>query len=354
MPSAENLSVGRFRVGSGRVGFFIHFNRNHAMVSALRQRAEAAAGSGDGGERVEPTLMPEGAQPPVVTDEVVVPGVPIWRRAGHLVLRVLQTLGAMARRVPLQSVALVALGAGLALFSLGLASYLRSSPQAAGHAPGVAMAGASAPESSDHAEGVPRTAEAGPSAAHTPAESAHETKAPAPEAEGKDMAQEGAKAEAKEDAKEAKEEVKDAARAEATAIPDEAKEDTKPESMLDPAYGKDSNANGVPDALERWLTRTLHSVPTQESARQYYRTVLPLASKLHLGVALSRNEKLTALRAAECYLLTANDEGLRMPPNLNDKVLMLGDDPATRMKALFAALQGVDFPLSVSRQQACG
>ncbi len=315
------------------------------MVSALRQRAvteaAAAAGLAGTGERVEPTLMPEGVQPPVITDEVVPARAPAWRRVLHTALHGLQRLGALVRRLPLRSLALVALGMGLALFGLGLVLYLRPAPSTpAADTPAPA---ASVPLA--HGEGTEEKSVT----SSTPQPPAH---AAAAEAVAASTGEPPASALAAEHPAAVASAVEtESARAEPKP---EAEAQPKADFLLDPIYGKDGNTNGVPDALDRWLTRTLQSPVTQEAARQYYRVVLPLASKLHLGIALSKAEKLGALRAAECYLLTAGEEGLRVPPNLNDRVLMLGEEQAARMKALFKALQGVDFPLSANRQQACG
>lgn len=133
----------------------------------------------------------------------------------------------------------------------------------------------------------------------------------------------------------------------------EAKPTESAMDSLDSVYGADASGNGVPDNLDRWMTKTFQSKAILEVAQAYYQNVLPLATKAQMGVALTKSEKLSVLRATECYLITATQEGLRSPPNLNDRVLIQGGQAAERMKGLFSQVQAADYAVSGSRKKAC-
>lgn len=306
--------------------------------------------------RVEPVFAPNAGEPPLVTDEVSVGRLSLGRRAADAVRALLaRSLSVVrrVRRVNLVALALVVMGMGLAVFAMGLVLYFssRSTPAAAPELAPSARPQASA-ASVDPAT-PPSLTEGGepsrePASKTLPAvqESAADPTPVEPLATAASaVAAPGLPASAPQESVDAF--------GPAEALPAAPTAVTEPEPLADATYGVDANVNGVPDVLDRWLTRTLQSQATQEAGRQYYRTVLPLATKLHLGVALSKAEKLSALRAAECYLITAIEEGLRVPPNLNDRVLIQGGEAAERMKGLFKELQGVDFPVSPNRRSAC-
>ena len=122
---------------------------------------------------------------------------------------------------------------------------------------------------------------------------------------------------------------------------------------LDSVFGVDDSGNGVPDVLDRWGGKTFQSKVILASAQAYYRTALPLATKAQMGVTLTPSEKLSVLRATECYLITSTQEGLRSPPNLNDRVLIQGGQAAERLKGLFGQLQATDYAVSGNRKKAC-
>jgi hypothetical protein len=298
-------------------------------------------------------LMPQGTEPPVVTDEVMTLRPPAWQRVSRQGRRGMRRAWALLARIPAQSLALVMLGVGLALFSLGLALYFWPAtprgPAVEALAEAPAAAASDAPAALPEAASQPAmvldkpvvTAPAEPGDSAPPA-TALEPALPVVPGSQAASAPIAASAPAAPEV------------AEVAASQAELPQPKVPEGLPDRTYGNDSNGNGVPDVLDRWLSRTLHSQVTQEAARQYYRTVLPLATKLHHGIALSTSEKLSALRVAECYLITSADEGLRVPPNLNDRVLLQGGEPAERMKALYRQLQGVDYLVTGNRQQACG
>jgi hypothetical protein len=130
-------------------------------------------------------------------------------------------------------------------------------------------------------------------------------------------------------------------------------ESSKAEDSLESVFGADRSGNGVPDRLDRWIHKTFLAKSTQEAALAYFRTALPLANKAFQGVSLSSNEKLMALRAAECYLVTAHEGGLALAPNLNDRVLMLGGEAAVRIKVLFKQLEGVHYTVAGNSAGAC-
>ncbi len=317
---------------------------------------EAAAAVG-GDARVEPVFAPQTGDPPVVTDEVSTGRASVVRRATGALLALRALLArsfGVVRRINLVALALVVLGMGLAVFAMGLVLYFSSrsspavGPERAFPADGAASVVqaplpslvALGPQASEPASKVPAAVkevtpplESAP-ASEAGASAASASAAPEPPASAAQASVEGAFGPAQ-------------------ALPPALPAANEPEPQADTTYGVDANVNGVPDVLDRWLTRTLQSPVTQEAGRQYYRAVLPLATKLHLGVALSNAEKLTALRAAECYLITATEEGLRVPPNLNDRVLIQGGEAAERMKGLFKELQGVNFPVSANRRGAC-
>ncbi len=113
------------------------------------------------------------------------------------------------------------------------------------------------------------------------------------------------------------------------------------------------SGNGVPDVLDRWAAKIFQSKVILAAAQAYYQTALPLATKAHMGVTLTPSEKLSVLRATECYLITATQEGLRSPPNLNDRVLIQGGQAAERLKGLFNQVQANDYVVSGSRKKAC-
>lgn len=127
----------------------------------------------------------------------------------------------------------------------------------------------------------------------------------------------------------------------------------KPDNAIESVFGADQSGNGVPDGLDRWMAKTFQSKVAQEAAQAYYRSALPLANKAYLGVSLSKSEKIAVMKAAECYLITAHEEGMRGAPNLNDRVLMMGGEAAERIKGLFKQVEGFDYPVKGVRKLAC-
>lgn len=337
------------------------------MASALRQRAVTEAAAAAVGGRIEPRLEPAGMDVPVMTDEVVVTrAAPGWR---SLLARLPRAVPAWPARWHVAPKMLAWSLAGLltTLLAVGLSLYFwpTSAPESdkASATPAVAAASVDAHDaptphavpavSSRSAKGLPSIVPPLPAA--TVAEAPVLAPRPTPPASAVPApisVTPAVSPGAPEPAKLA-EPATPVAPVAATApiTPAEAPE---PAAAVDNTYGVDVTGNGLPDALDRWMARSLRSPATQEAARSYYATVLPLATKVHLGISLSLTEKRTVLRAAECYLVTAADDGLRTPPNLNDQVLRLGGEAAARMKGLFRQLQGVDYPVSGRRQQACG
>lgn len=127
----------------------------------------------------------------------------------------------------------------------------------------------------------------------------------------------------------------------------------RPDNAVDSVFGADQSGNGIPDGLDRWMAKTFQSKVAQEAAQAYYRSALPLANKAYLGVSLSKSEKGAVMKAAECYLITAHEEGMRGTPNLNDRVLMMGGDAAERIKGLFKQVEGFDYSVKGVRKLAC-
>ena len=144
-----------------------------------------------------------------------------------------------------------------------------------------------------------------------------------------------------------------AASAAAVASAPQAKPINVANESLDSVFGVDDSGNGVPDVLDRWGGKTFQSKVILAAAQAYYRTALPLATKAQMGVTLTPSEKLSVLRATECYLITSTQEGLRSPPNLNDRVLIQGGQAAESLKGLFNQVQAADYVVSGSRKKAC-
>lgn len=338
------------------------------MASALRQRAVTEAAAAAVGGRMEPRLEPAGVDVPVMTDEVELPsGPPRWRVLLDQLPNAMPTWPARWRVAP-KVLAISLLGLVTTLLAAGLALYFWPSsapegPKAGAAAAVAAAAPADAYEPAASARAVPtvsaRRAKDVPSIvpplpAAAVAEAPIVIPPPSPVASSPVAAAPASAPAATAPAKPAP-----PAAPIAAVVPPASPQPApavapEPAAVVDTTFGVDATGNGVPDALDRWVARSLRPPATQEAARSYYTTVLPLATKAHLGIGLSLNEKRTALRAAECYLVTATDDGLRSPPNLNDQVLRLGGEAAARMKGLFQQLQGVDYPVSGRRQQACG
>jgi hypothetical protein len=144
-----------------------------------------------------------------------------------------------------------------------------------------------------------------------------------------------------------------AASAAAVASAPQAKPINAANESLESVFGVDDSGNGVPDVLDRWGGKIFQSKVILAAAQAYYRTALPLATKAQMGVTLTPSEKLSVLRATECYLITSMQEGLRSPPNLNDRVLIQGSRAAERLKGLFNQVQATDYVVSGSRKKAC-
>ncbi len=333
------------------------------MTSALRTRAMTeTAPAGPGEARMEPVFSTAGGSPPLVTDIVHVGGgVGGARRLIQSALGWLALGSGVMRRINPVAMALVVMGMGLAVFAMGLILYFwPQSPTLPASVP-VATVGAEPGTPRVPLPALPVAASPSQNQVKKPVISATLAEMPvmpvavnAATAENVELAQHPVVG--------AADPVPDPTHADAsTPAPlltvETALAQTSPamaDAKADVGFGSDANANQVPDTLDRWLSATLHSPEIQEAGRQYYRTVLPLATKLNLGIALSNAEKLNALRAAECYLLTATEGGLPVPPNLNNQVLMQGGDAAERMKGLFKTLQGVEFVVSANRGKACG
>lgn len=313
------------------------------MTSALRARAMNESAPTDSQEaRVEPVFSKVGgSSPPVVTDVVRVGG-PVGRLRHwvHGVLGWLALRTSLILQINPLAVALVVLGMGLAAFAIGLVMYVwpqtPSSPAVAVPVAAATVAPAAAEVSLPIHDPInePTTLARGAEIPAMPVAASESTAAVVQPAEPV---------------------------IQLSPLPSllpapvlaDAKADVKADTKADAGFGEDADLNQVPDILDRWLSLTLNTPQVQEAGRAYYRTVLPLATKLHLGIGLSNAEKIQALRAAECYLLTATEGGLPVPPNLNNQVLMQGGDAAERMRALFKTLQGVEFVVSENRTNAC-
>lgn len=122
----------------------------------------------------------------------------------------------------------------------------------------------------------------------------------------------------------------------------------------DLTFGLDLNGDGIPDALERYVRKTIATPATRVAARHYYRVALPLATRAQHGDVVAHADKQAVFRAAECYLLTAAEDDVPDPPNLNDRAILIGVAAADRMQALSEALAGFDYRLSGAKRQACG
>jgi hypothetical protein len=118
-------------------------------------------------------------------------------------------------------------------------------------------------------------------------------------------------------------------------------------------FGLDEDKNGVPDKLDRFIKRILDHPQVNEAAMEYYRVVLPMATKSRRDEVLSNFEKRAFYRLAECYLLRAKAAGLREPPNLNDRILLMSEEASERMQALFVAMQEVEYKVLGDVTLAC-
>lgn len=127
-----------------------------------------------------------------------------------------------------------------------------------------------------------------------------------------------------------------------------------PTLAADLTFGLDLNGDGIPDSLERFVRKTINAPATRVAARHYYRVVLPLAAKVQLGETLPHGDRQAVFRAAECYYLSAAEDGLADAPNLNDRASLIGVAAADRMQALSESLQGFDYRVGGVKRLACG
>ncbi len=136
-----------------------------------------------------------------------------------------------------------------------------------------------------------------------------------------------------------------------TLAPPDAPQSPASSPTAEPRFGKDADANGVPDRLDSYVATLQGGASTKAAATGYFRVLSRLSGKALDGIALSNDEGQLVFSSFACYYLSAKAEGLE-PVSL-DAEWSRDRNAFNGLHALMGAMNGTLADTSTVRDEAC-